>query len=87
MFLLKFLFWLIMLPFRLVLWLVGLTLWIITLPLRIVFGILGFIGFGRLLQLGFLAAAGYYFYRLVSQSADDSMPPVPEAVLNSTPST
>lgn len=89
MFLIKFLFWLITLPIRLVFWVVGLALWLLTLPLRIVFGILGFIGFGRLLQLSFLAAIGYYFYRLLASEAsgEDGVAPPSESTLQSFPST
>ena len=63
----RILWWLVTLPFRLVLWVVGLALWVVTLPVRIVFGALGFVGLGRLLQLGVIAGLGYFFYRLVNE--------------------
>lgn len=78
MFLFRILFWLIALPFRLVFWALGLALWVLTLPLRILFGFLGLIGIGRLLQLGVIAALGYFFYRLVNESpseGDGASPP------------
>jgi hypothetical protein len=91
MILFKALFWLIALPFRIVFWVVGLVLWVLTLPLRIVFGILGFLGFARLFQLAFLAAAGYYVYRLINQNSqggqNEMPPPASEAALKSYPST
>ncbi len=71
MFLFRLLFWLIALPFRLVFWVLGVALWVLTLPLRLVFGFLRFIGFGRLLQLGVIAAIGYFFYRLVNEPPRD----------------
>ena len=92
MFLFRFLFWLIALPFRLLFWTLGLVLWVLTLPLRIVFGILGFIGLGRILQLGIVAGVGYFFYRLVSDQLGDSTTtvasePTSAAELRSVPST
>ena len=91
MFLIKFLFWLITLPIRIVLWVIGLALWVLTLPIRILFTILGLIGFGRLLQLGIVGGIGYFFYRLVTEpppasNADLPQPPS-EATLQSMPST
>ncbi|MBI3974617.1 MAG: hypothetical protein HY332_25360 [Chloroflexi bacterium] len=74
MFLVRFLFWLLTLPIRLVFWVIGLALWVFTLPLRIVFLVLGLIGFGRILQLGALAAAGYYLYRLLSGETQQRTP-------------
>ena len=71
MFLINGVLWLVALPFRLVVWLVSLTVWTITLPLRIVWGVLSFIGIGRLLTLGILGAAGYALWRLIS---DDEAP-------------
>ena len=71
MFLINGVLWLAALPFRLVVWLVSLTVWTITLPLRIVWGVLSFIGIGRLLTLGILGAAGYALWRLIS---DDEAP-------------
>ena len=94
MFLVKLLFWLLTLPFRLILFVVGLALWVLTLPLRIVFGVLGLIGFWRILQIGIIAAVGYFFYRLVSGSEDDAFDttrvasePTSAAELTSVPST
>jgi hypothetical protein len=88
MFLIKFLFWLVTLPIRLVLFALGLAFWIVTLPIRIVFGILGFIGFGRLLQLATVGAVGYFMYKLVNPDPEDLAPPPPSAAdLNSVPST
>jgi hypothetical protein len=68
--------WLVSLPVRLLLWAVGLTLWLLLLPLRLVFGVVGFIGLGRLAQLGVLASIGYFAYRLVNgpASPDESRP-------------
>lgn len=71
MFLINGVLWLAALPFRLVVWLVSLTVWTVTLPLRIVWGVLSFIGIGRLLTLGILGAAGYALWRLIS---DDEAP-------------
>ena len=68
MFLFRALWWLVSLPFRLVLFLLGLALWVLTLPLRIVFGVLGMIGFSRLLQVGVVAVIGYFLYRLVNEA-------------------
>ena len=88
MFLIKLIFWLVTLPIRLALFALGLAFWIVTLPLRIVFGILGFIGFGRLLQLGTVGAVGYFFYRLVNPDPEELAPPAPTAAdLNRVPST
>ena len=94
MFLVKFLLWLLLLPFRLLLFVLGAALWVLTLPLRIVFGILGLIGFRRILQLGIIGAIGYFFYRLVNQSGDEpfdtarvSAQPTSAAELRSAPST
>ena len=75
MFLINGVLWLVALPFRLVLWLVGLTVWTITLPLRLFWSIVSFIGVGRLLTLGILGAAGYALWRLIS----DDEPPAPVA--------
>jgi hypothetical protein len=69
MFLLGSLVALLLLPLRLLLWGVGLFLWVVTLPVRLGLGVLGLIGLGRLARAGAMAAAGYYFYRLVSQPA------------------
>ena len=70
------------------LWAIWLVLWVVTLPIRLVFGILGLIGFGRLLQLGVVGAIGYFFYRLVNQAPPGALPPAPsETTLRSTPST
>ena len=71
MFLIDGVLWLAALPFRLVIWLVGMTTWTITLPFRVVWGILSFFGIGRILTLGILGAAGYALWRLVS---DDEVP-------------
>jgi hypothetical protein len=80
MVLFKLLFWLLALPFRLLFWVVGWTLWLLFLPLRLVFALLGFIGVGRLLQLGALAAIGYYVYRLMNEETErpDAFEPAPE---------
>jgi hypothetical protein len=76
MMLIRSLWWLLTLPLRLVLWVVGLALWILFLPLRLLFGFLGLLGLGRLLQLGIIAGLGYFFYRLVNDPGprDDSGP-------------
>ncbi len=92
MFLFKFAFWLLTLPFRLVFWAIGLTLWVLTLPLRVVFGILGLIGFGRILQLGLIAGVGYFFYRLVNEApggigGDVASRPTSASELKAVPST
>ena len=71
MFLINGVLWLVALPFRIVLWLVSLTVWTISLPVRIAWGVVSFIGIGRLLTLGLLGAAGYALWRLVS---DDEAP-------------
>ena len=76
-FLIKLVWWVLTLPIRLALFAVGVAFWVLTLPLRIVFGILGFIGLTRLLQLGIVGAVGYVFYKLVN--------PDPEDLLGSTP--
>jgi hypothetical protein len=75
-FFLRALWWLLMLPVRLVLFVVGLALWVLVLPLRLVFAVLGLFGPGRLLQLGIIASLGYFFYRLVNDPApgDGSAP-------------
>jgi hypothetical protein len=87
MFLIKLLFWLLTLPFRLLLFALGVVFWVLTLPLRIVFGMLGFVGFGRLLQVGVVAGLGYFFYKLVNPTSEDLPPPPTEAELNRVPST
>ena len=92
MFLFKFAFWLLALPFRLLFWVIGLTLWVLTLPLRIVFGILGLIGLGRIAQLGIIAGIGYFFYKLVSEppsgmGGEIASQPTPAHELNAVPST
>ena len=90
MFLFKALFWLVTLPIRLVLWVVGLGLWVIFLPLRIVFGVLGMIGFSRLFQLAAVAGIGYFFYRLVNETPVAEAPgivPPTRTELESVPST
>jgi hypothetical protein len=76
MFLFRVLWWLLLLPFRLVLFVVGLALWVLVLPLRLVFCVLGLFGLGRLLQLGIIVSLGYFFYRLVNDPApgDGSAP-------------
>lgn len=71
MFLINSVLWLVALPFRIVLWLVSLTVWTISLPVRLAWGVMSFIGIGRLLTLGLLGAAGYALWRLVS---DDEAP-------------
>jgi hypothetical protein len=71
MFLINGVLWLVALPFRIVLWLVSLTVWTISLPVRLAWGVMSFIGIGRLLTLGLLGAAGYALWRLVS---DDEAP-------------
>ncbi|HEX2035911.1 MAG TPA: hypothetical protein VHS99_17160 [Chloroflexota bacterium] len=70
MFLFRLLFWLLSLPFRIVFWVVGLVLWVVFLPVRLVLGLLGLIGFGRLLSLGTMAAVGYFVYRLLNESSE-----------------
>jgi hypothetical protein len=76
MILFRLLWWLLTLPFRLVLFVVGLALWLVVLPLRLLFGILGLFGLGRLTQLGIIVSLGYFLYRLVNDPAprDDSGP-------------
>lgn len=74
MFLIRSLFWLVTLPIRLVLWVLGLALWLLTLPIRIPFKILSLIGFMRVVQLGILGALGYFFYRLVNPGSTDMEP-------------
>lgn len=74
MFLFRALWWLLLLPFRLVLFVVGLALWVLVLPLRLVFGVLGLFGLGRLLQLGIIVSLGYFFYRLVNDPATGDGP-------------
>ena len=49
MFLINGVLWLVALPFRIVLWLVSLTVWTISLPVRLAWGVVSFIGIGRLL--------------------------------------
>jgi hypothetical protein len=67
--------WLLTLPFRLALFLLGVVLWIVTLPLRIIFGVLVLIGLGRILQLIVFGSAAYAVYRLVSGPPDEATPP------------
>ena len=76
MMLFRSLWWLLTLPIRLVLWVVGLALWILFLPPRLLVGVLGLFGLGRLLQLGIIAGLGYFFYRLVNEpgSRDEAAP-------------
>jgi hypothetical protein len=59
------LWWLVTLPFRLVLLALGIVLWVVLRPFRLFFGVLGLIGVGRLLQLGVIVGLGYLFRRLV----------------------
>jgi len=70
MFLFRFLFWLLLLPFRLVFFVIGWALWVLTLPVRMLFGILGLIGLWRIVQLGIISGTGYFFYRLVNGETD-----------------
>jgi hypothetical protein len=63
--------WLLLLPIRLLFWVVGLTLWVLTLPLRFFFGALGLIGLGRIFRVAFLASAGYFVYRLVNRQPEN----------------
>ena len=74
MFLLKLVFLIVTLPLRLLLWAIGLALWVATLPIRIVFGIMGLIGFGKVVQLAIVGALGYYFYRLVNEAPAERQP-------------
>ncbi len=76
-FLFRSIFWLVTLPIRLLLFLLGVVLWIVTLPVRIVFGILRLIGIGRIFQLAALGAAGYFVYRLVSTEPEELTPASP----------
>lgn len=72
MFMIKLVWWLVTLPFRLALFVLGLAIWVLTLPLRIVFGTLGLIGFGRIFQLALVGAVGYFFYKLVNPEPVDT---------------
>lgn len=91
MFLIKLLFWLLTLPFRLLFFILGLALWVLTLPLRITFGILGIIGLWRIMQLGLVAGIGYFFYRLINEATDSeasiATEPTSPTELRSYPST
>jgi hypothetical protein len=59
------LWWLVALPFRLVLLALGVVLWMVLRPFRLFFGVLSLLGAGRLLQLGLIVGLGYLFRRLV----------------------
>ncbi|HEU5315114.1 MAG TPA: hypothetical protein VFX49_03335 [Chloroflexota bacterium] len=88
MFLVKLVWFLVTLPFRLALFAMGLAFWVLTLPLRIVFGTLALIGLGRVAQLAIVGAVGYFFYKLVNPDPEDLLPPAPtQAELNKVPST
>lgn len=76
MFVLNGLLWIVSLPFRLVVWTVGLALWVVALPFRIVWSILSFFGIGRLLTFATLGIAGYALYRLVNDE-DEPAPVAP----------
>ena len=76
MFVLNGLLWIVSLPFRLIVWMVGLALWIVALPFRIVWSILSFFGIGRLLTFATLGIAGYALYRLVNDE-DEPAPVAP----------
>lgn len=76
MFVLNGLMWIVSLPFRLIVWMVGLALWVVALPFRIVWSILSFFGIGRLLTFATLGIAGYALYRLVNDE-DEPAPVAP----------
>ena len=65
MILFRALWWLVALPFRLVLLVLRVLLWVVVSPIRLLFGVLGLIGVGRVLQLGVIVGLGYLFRRLV----------------------
>lgn len=89
MFLLKFVFWVITLPVRLVFFAIGTTLWVVTLPLRMVFSVLALIGFSRLFQLAVAGGVGYALYRLVNSGGAERTLSAPQdaATLRNLPST
>ncbi len=76
MFVFNGLLWIVSLPFRVVIWTVGLALWVVALPFRIVWSVLSFFGIGRLLTFATLGVAGYALYRLVNDE-DEPAPVAP----------
>lgn len=90
MFIINAVLWLAALPFRVVIWMVSLTLWVITLPFRVLWGLLSFVGIGRLITLGVLAGGGYALWRLVADDEEPapiapSLDPVPTAPTTDAP--